>query len=44
MFYIKVYCDWVDYNGYLNDVMYNWIFSDIIDDWLGYLGLIINVI
>ena len=44
VFHTKVHRDWVDHNGHLNDAMYNRIFSDTTDDWLGHLGLTINAI
>ncbi|MEJ7477525.1 thioesterase family protein, partial [Staphylococcus saprophyticus] len=44
VFHTKVHRDWVDHNGHLNDAMYNRIFSDTTDDWLGHLGLTIDAI
>ncbi|MBL7564550.1 thioesterase family protein [Staphylococcus saccharolyticus] len=44
IFQTTVHHDWVDYNGHLNDAMYNRIFSDATDDWLEYLGLTIDTI
>ena len=38
VFHTKVHRDWVDHNGHLNDAMYNRIFSDTTDDWLGHLA------
>ncbi|MDU3982568.1 MAG: thioesterase family protein [Staphylococcus epidermidis] len=44
VFHTKVHRDWVGHNGHLNDAMYNRIFSDTTDDWLGHLGLTIDAI
>ena len=44
VFHTKVHRDWVDHNGHLNDAMYNRIFSDTTDDWLGHLGLTIDAV
>ena len=43
VFHTKVHRDWVDHNGHLNDAMYNRIFSDTTDDWLGHLLSLIHI-